>query len=226
MKTEIIQAMTETFEGHAQQTDGGVEYWLARDVQYLFGYAEWRNFEGVIERARNLIKHKHLYGSIEQTTKTVRIGSGATRFIVDYRVDRPALLVIHELASSHKLTNVYSIRCETVVLQLVEKYCRLNGLHFEYQFRLEDYVFDCAIGGYVLIEFDEPHHEHSPRQRLVDKRKNEMALKLGWVLFRVTLEMDIVDIIVKLQEWRYRMTIEDRYRPKTAGDIDLRDHNS
>lgn len=44
MKTEIVQSLTETFEGHAQQTEGGVEYWLARDIQHLLGYTKWENF--------------------------------------------------------------------------------------------------------------------------------------------------------------------------------------
>ena len=35
MKTEIVQTLTSTFEAHAQQTEGGVEYWLARDLQHL-----------------------------------------------------------------------------------------------------------------------------------------------------------------------------------------------
>ena len=44
MKKELIQSLTTTFEAHAQQTEGGVEYWLVRDLQHLLGYAEWRNF--------------------------------------------------------------------------------------------------------------------------------------------------------------------------------------
>ena len=44
MKQELIRSLTDTFEGHAQQTESGVEYWLARDIQHLLGYAEWRNF--------------------------------------------------------------------------------------------------------------------------------------------------------------------------------------
>ncbi|MFM9967717.1 MAG: DNA damage-inducible protein D, partial [Burkholderiales bacterium] len=52
MKSEIVRTLTTTFEGHAQQTDSGVEYWLARDVQHLLGYAEWRNFATVISKAK------------------------------------------------------------------------------------------------------------------------------------------------------------------------------
>ena len=43
MKTEVIQSLTEDFEAHARQTENGVEFWLARDLQHLLGYAEWRN---------------------------------------------------------------------------------------------------------------------------------------------------------------------------------------
>ena len=44
MKIEVVQALTDTFEGHAQKTESGIEFWLARDLQHLLGYAEWRNF--------------------------------------------------------------------------------------------------------------------------------------------------------------------------------------
>ena len=37
---------------HAQQTDGEVEYWLARDLQHLLGYDQWRNFAQVISKAK------------------------------------------------------------------------------------------------------------------------------------------------------------------------------
>ena len=44
MKTDLVHALTQTFEGHAQQTDAGVEFWLARDLQQLLGYTKWRQF--------------------------------------------------------------------------------------------------------------------------------------------------------------------------------------
>jgi len=198
MKRETVLTLTTTFEAHAQQTDNGVEYWLARDLQYLLGYAKWDNFEGVVRRAANIITHRHLLGTIEQTTAVAQIGSGAQRNIVDFRLDRHAVILVAELAQSHKLTNVFSIRSETVVLQLVQKYCRMTGLPFQHQFRLEGFVFDCAVGHFLLIEFDEPHHQASRRQRQVDTEKERVARENGWVLFRVTLEMDIVDVIVAI----------------------------
>ena len=52
METNQVQLLTTTFEGHAQKTDTGVEYWLARDLQVLLGYTEWRNFVRAIEDAK------------------------------------------------------------------------------------------------------------------------------------------------------------------------------
>ena len=44
MKTELVQSLTANFEGYAQQTETGVEFWLARDIQRLLGYSKWDNF--------------------------------------------------------------------------------------------------------------------------------------------------------------------------------------
>jgi len=51
MKTELIYSLTEHFEAHAQQTNTGVEFWLARDLQHLLGYAKWENFIKVVNKA-------------------------------------------------------------------------------------------------------------------------------------------------------------------------------
>jgi len=52
MKTELVQALTTTFEAYAQQTESGIEFWLARDLQHLLGYTKWDNFQNVVSKAR------------------------------------------------------------------------------------------------------------------------------------------------------------------------------
>lgn len=47
----LITRMTSSFEEHVQQTEDGTEFWLARDLQKLLGYTEWRNFLNVINKA-------------------------------------------------------------------------------------------------------------------------------------------------------------------------------
>lgn len=92
MKTEQVQMLTDTFEGHAQQTDGGVAYWLARDVQHLLGYAEWRNFGLVISKAKTACEMSgHRVGDhFVDVSKMVQLGSGSQRDIDDLMLTRYA----------------------------------------------------------------------------------------------------------------------------------------
>jgi len=52
MKAEIIESLVNNFEAYAQKTDEGLEFWLARDLQQLLGYGEWRNFFNTILKAK------------------------------------------------------------------------------------------------------------------------------------------------------------------------------
>ena len=52
MKKEIIYKLTENFEDFLHQTEDGVEFWFARDLQHLLGYEKWDNFQNVISKAK------------------------------------------------------------------------------------------------------------------------------------------------------------------------------
>lgn len=43
METQVITHLSKTFEEATYEQDG-VEYWLARELQLLLGYTDWRNF--------------------------------------------------------------------------------------------------------------------------------------------------------------------------------------
>lgn len=49
MKKERIQSLTATFKNHAQHAEAGVEYWSARNLQHLLGYA---NFSTTTPKAK------------------------------------------------------------------------------------------------------------------------------------------------------------------------------
>ena len=51
MEKETISKLNKTFEEYAYEQDG-VEYWLARDLQKLLDYSQWRNFLNVIDKAK------------------------------------------------------------------------------------------------------------------------------------------------------------------------------
>lgn len=90
MESNQIHAMTETFEGHAQQTENGVEYWLARDLQFLLGYTEWRNFMKIIEKAETAcdVSGHQVSDHFVDVNKMVELGSGSQRGIDDVMLTR------------------------------------------------------------------------------------------------------------------------------------------
>lgn len=96
MKTELVHSLTNAFEGHAQQTDGGIEYWLARDLQHLLGYAEWRNFGTVISKAKVAceVSGHPVSDHFVDVNKMVDLGSGSQREVDDLMLTRYACYLI------------------------------------------------------------------------------------------------------------------------------------
>lgn len=51
MKSNEIMNLFERFEAAAVNYEG-IEYWSARELQELLGYAKWENFAKVVEKAK------------------------------------------------------------------------------------------------------------------------------------------------------------------------------
>jgi len=131
METSTVHQLTETFEGHAQQTENGVEYWLARDLQHLLGYAEWRNFnQTAISRAKTAceVSGHQIQNHFVDVNKMVKIGSGTEREIGDIMLTRLACYLIaqngdprkQEIAFAQTYFAIQSRKAELIEQRLLE----------------------------------------------------------------------------------------------------------
>ena len=130
METELVQTLTTTFESHAQQTEGGVEYWLARDIQFLLGYSKWDNFLNVVSKAKTAceVSGHQVRDHFADVGKTIQMPKSAEKEIPDLMLTRYACYLIaqngdpkkQEIAFAQTYFAVQTRRAELIEQRLLE----------------------------------------------------------------------------------------------------------
>jgi DNA-damage-inducible protein D len=103
MKKEIIIRLRKSFE-EASYEEQGIEYWLARDLQKLLDYEEWRNFVNVIEKAEIACKNslQKISDHFVDINKTISMPKGAKKDIDDLMLTRYACYLIAQNGDPRK----------------------------------------------------------------------------------------------------------------------------
>ena len=107
-KRVIIRCLKENtekmFDDIKHIDEFGNEYWLARELQSILQYTEWRRFKGVIDKAKIACESSgykaldHFVGA----DKMVEIGSDTKRKVSDYKLSRYACYLIAQNGDSRK----------------------------------------------------------------------------------------------------------------------------
>lgn len=94
--SELVKYSEQTFESIKHINEYGEEYWLARELQSVLEYAQWRRFSDAIERAKLACKNSGfaIEDHFADIGKMVDIGSGAEREIDDVLLSRYACYLI------------------------------------------------------------------------------------------------------------------------------------
>lgn len=129
MKQELIKKLHTSFEEAAYEQDG-VEYWLARDLQELLGYTEWRNFLKVVVKAKNACENsgQSIVDHFVGINKMVGIGSGTQRAVEDIMLTRYACYLIAQNGDPAKETIAFAqtyFAVQTRKQELIEERLRL-----------------------------------------------------------------------------------------------------
>ncbi|MBD2295107.1 hypothetical protein H6G06_16875 [Anabaena sphaerica FACHB-251] len=99
---------TNPFDEIKQVDENGNEYWLARQLQPLLGYTQWRRFEETIERAKLACQNSGytIDDHFARFTKSIYRPQGGGTELADYQLTRYAVQLIWE--------NIY----------ITKKYCK------------------------------------------------------------------------------------------------------
>jgi DNA-damage-inducible protein D len=104
MKIEIIYSLTNNFEASSHKSDDGLEFWFARDLQHLLGYAKWENFISVINKAKTAceISGQICQDHFPDIRKTIPVPNGGSKEIEDFMLTRYACYLIAQNGDSSK----------------------------------------------------------------------------------------------------------------------------
>ena len=101
---EIKEYTEKVFEDIKHIDENGNEYWLARELQNVLNYTQWRRFEDVINKAKTACDNSNLdiheqFANIGKLSINV---NGGKRIITDYKLSRYACYLIAQNGDPRK----------------------------------------------------------------------------------------------------------------------------
>ena len=101
---QSLQIVMASLDRKKREAPNGEDYWMARDLQPILGYTDWRNFQAVIEKAKRACDAAEVNSKYHfvDTAKVIETGKGAKLERADCYLTRYACYLIAMNGESSK----------------------------------------------------------------------------------------------------------------------------
>lgn len=133
MNTKLTKETVSIFESIRKIDDNSVEYWSSRDLARVLGYADYRNFLAVINKAKEACvnSENEVADHFGDVTEMVTIGSGTVRLVETIKLTRYACYLTVQNADPNKVIvaqaqTYFAIQTRIAEVQQMDEYNQLS----------------------------------------------------------------------------------------------------
>ena len=133
MNTKLTKEAVSIFESIRKIDENDVEYWSSRDLARVLGYADYRNFLAVINKAKEACvnSENEVADHFGDVTEMVTIGSGTVRSIETIKLTRYACYLTVQNADPNKVIvaqaqTYFAIQTRIAEVQQMDEYNQLS----------------------------------------------------------------------------------------------------
>lgn len=133
MNTKLTKETVSIFESIRKIDEDGVEYWSSRDLARVLGYADYRNFLAVINKAKEACVNSanEIVEHFGDVTEMITIARGAVRPIETIKLTRYACYLTVQNADPNKVIvaqaqTYFAIQTRIAEVQQMDEYNQLS----------------------------------------------------------------------------------------------------